>query len=301
LPLTKTAVLLDFHATDGWPRTFTLFHDPDQGLILLHRQGQSVARHSLPCNLQQLAGTGRLSLRFDAPARHWEMRFELLGGALGGPSFHSCGMNPMPLRPTDLAALSAPEHRAHRHSAVLWFGLTRGANLPARAPWIAQRTPVDTLRGPVLAGNLLPGDLIRATDGALVPLRQIIPLNLPTCGTFAPVILRAPYFGQTHDLLVSADQCIALSGPEVEYLFNEEEILAEAATLIDGRTTLNEHRRPEARTLRLEFDQPTLISADGCALLAAAPDDIPPRRMLQGYEVLTLMALLGRAGHRRVA
>jgi hypothetical protein len=71
LPLDQPVVLLDFHSSAGWPRTFTLFHDPLAGLVLVHRQGQSVARHALPGPLPQHACTGRLSLRFDAPARHW--------------------------------------------------------------------------------------------------------------------------------------------------------------------------------------------------------------------------------------
>jgi hypothetical protein len=35
--------------------------------------------------------------------------------------------------------------------------------------------------------------------------------------------------------------------------------------------------------------------------MAARPGSFVPMRMLEPYEVLTLMALLGRASHRRVA
>ena len=35
LPLDEAAVLLDFHSSAGWPRTFTLFHDPLVGLVLV--------------------------------------------------------------------------------------------------------------------------------------------------------------------------------------------------------------------------------------------------------------------------
>lgn len=69
LPLAEAAVLLDFHSAEGWPRTFTLFHDPQAGLVLIHRQGQQVARHALPGPVARAQGTGRLSLRFDAPGR----------------------------------------------------------------------------------------------------------------------------------------------------------------------------------------------------------------------------------------
>lgn len=300
LPLQGPCVLLDFQTTDGWPRTFTLFYDPEAGLVLIHRQGQSVARHALPGILPDVTGTARLTLEFDAPNRRWGMTFDLPADDERPPRSVK-GRNPLPLRPADLQALSLPPSRLHRHRAVLWFGLTRGAALPARAPWIGLRTPIDTLRGPVAAGHLRPGELIRTADGGLLPLRRVTRLELPSCGSFAPVILRAPFFGNNTDILVSSDQRVAMSGPEVEYLFSEEEVLIEAGDLIDGRAALSEQRRAVANTLMLEFDHPALLTADGCTLLAARPTDAPVRRMLQNYEVLTLMALLGRAGHRRVA
>lgn len=300
LPLDEAAVLLDFQHSTGWPRTFTLFHDPMAGLVLIHRQGQSVARHALPGPLPHQGGTGRLSLRFDAPRRSWEMRLEFVDGT-EAPLLVSKGQGPLPIRTGDLALTGTDGARSSRHRAVLWFGLTRGADLPARAPWIGQRTPVETSRGPVLAGHLQPGDQVATVDGGLLPLRCVSRLDLPARGSFAPVILRAPFFGASHDLLVASDQRVALSGPEVEYLFGEEEVLAEAGALVDGRSALAESRRAVASVLMLEFDHPALIVADGCTFLAARPGDAPPRRMLQSYEVLTLMALLGRAGHRRVA
>lgn len=298
LPIAGSAVLVDLQTGGTHPRTFTLFHDPIVGLVLLHRQGARVARHALPGPLPQQSATGRLSLRFDCHRAEWEMTLDLLG--LAEPlRMAARGINPLPIRVDDLHGLSQGAARVARHGAVLWFGLTRGEDLPARAPWIGQRTPIDTARGPVMAGHLKPGDLIATADGGLLPLRGIRQLDLPACGSFAPVILRAPFYGNSHDLLVSSDQRIALSGPEVEYLFSEDEVLVEAGALVDGRTALAEQRRAVASVLVLEFDHPALLLADDCALLAARPTDPPVRRMLRSYEVLTLMALLGRAGGLR--
>ena len=295
MPIAEAAVLLNFQTAGSDPRTFTLFHDPVAGVVLIHRQGKSVARHALPGPLPWQSATGRLSLKFDAAAASWQMKLELLGVS-DQPVLTSTGTNPLPIRVADLHGLSQGAARAARHPAVLWFGLTRGGDLPARAPWIGLRTPVETARGTILAGHLRPGDLIATADGGLLPLRRTRRLDLPTCGSFAPVILRAPFFGASHDLLVSADQRLAMSGSEVEYLFNEEQVLVEAGMLVDGRTALAEQRRAVASVLVLEFDHPALVLADGCPLLVARPNDVAPCRMLQAYEVLTLMTMLGRAG-----
>jgi hypothetical protein len=311
LPLSPSTILLNHQAEDGWPRTFAVFHDGAAGLVLLHRQGQSVVRHHLPGPLPEGVGIGRLCFHFDAPARHWQLTFQLLDAIGAAPDMalglSAAGSNPLPVRLADMAALCAGQAAAAVHPAVLWFGLTRGDAPPARAPWIGLRTPVETTRGPVAAGHLAPGDLVLTLDDGPQPLLAVHRFDLPSKGSFAPVLLRAPFFGQEQDLLIAADQMIALAGSEVEYLFGEDEVLIQAGFLADGRTALLDQRRSVTTSVALEFSGPALVLADGCALLCAAgaqaaiaPPSLP-RRSLHSYEALTLMAQMGRSGRHHAA
>ena len=291
LPLQNASLLLDHQSNAGWPRTFAIFHDPATGIVILHRQGKAVARHVLPGPLPQGKGTARLSFRFNAPARHWSLSFELLG--TDPPmAITAEGQNPLPIPLSDLHTLCTQ----HRPSGpVLWFGLTEGAAPPRVAPWIGLRTPVQTSLGPVLAGHLKPGDILITEDGPM-PLRAAQRLALPARGSFAPVLLRAPFFGQTQDMLVSADQLLAISGPEVEYIFGTDAVLMPAGALVDGRTALSDQRRAITGSVALDLGGPALIEANGCQLaIGQDPACDLPLRCLRTYEVLTLLTLLGRA------
>lgn len=312
LPLNSAEILLDYHADDGWPRTFAVFHDLAAGLVVMHRQGKSVSRHVLPGPLPGLShddsGTARLSFCFDAPARAWHLSFEIVAanGAASPARVTSSGTNPLPMRLADLFALCAGKDQTRRAASVLWFGMTKGAQPPARAPWVGQRTPISTARGLVPAGHLLPGDRVHTVEDGLVPLLAVHRFDLPNRGSFAPILLRAPYFGAGQDLLVASDQMIARSGVEVEYLFGEDEVLVEAGYLVDGRTALQDHRRTVTNSVSLDFGLPTLISVDGCGLMCPAAPRVAamtqlPRRSLKDYEALTLMSLLGRNSQSRVA
>lgn len=299
LPLDRGTVLLDIQGDVGWKRSFSVFADPDSGFSLLHRQGSDVRRHALPGPLPAGAGRGRLSFAFDTPARRWSLRFAPLNG---DPGFQSKGVDPLPLRLEDLQTLAAGGPGAQRHPAVLWFGATQGTAPPTHAPWIGLRTPVDTVRGPVAAGRLQPGDMIATLDEGPLPLLGLQRMTLPSRGSFAPVLLRAPYFGTSGDLLVSADQRLLIAGAAVEYLFGEEEVLAPAGLLMDGRVAQMDERRAVTTCVALDLGMPVLITADGCCLLSAAAPLMPlPRRALQDYEALPLMALLGRTALRLVA
>lgn len=312
LPLDSATLLLDFHANDGWPRTFAVFHDLAAGLVVMHRQGKALARHILPGPLPAgtpgESGTARLSFRFDAPARRWSMVFETIGtGPASNPvRIASNGTNPLPMPMADLARLCGAGGDTRRHPSVLWFGVTRGEAPPVRAPWIGLRTPVQTARGLLPADHLVAGDRVQTLDDGLIPLHAVHKYELPSRGSFAPVLLRAPFYGTREDLLVASDQLIALSGTEVEYLFGEDEVLVQAGHLVDGRTAMRDPRRAVTASVSLDFGLPTLISADGCALLCPASPQLAamtasPRRRLQDFEVLTLMALYGRHSQSRVA
>ena len=295
LPLQNASLLLDHQSNIGWQRTFAIFHHPATGIVVLHRQGKDVARHVLPGPLPQGHGTARLSFQFNAPARTWSLSFELLGS---DPPLKitAHGQNPLPIPLSDLQTLCT----RHRPSGpVLWFGLTEGMAPPGAAPWIGLRTPVETSLGPVLAGHLKPGDILLTEDHGPIPLLAAQRLALPARGSFAPVLLRAPFFGHAQDLLVSADQMLAISGPEVEYIFGTDAVLMPAGALVDGRTALSDQRRAIAGSVALDLGTPALIEADGC-LLAIGQDQTCdlPLRCLQTYEVLTLMTLLGRTPRR---
>ncbi len=308
LPFEGASLLLDFHASDGWPRTFAVFHDLAAGLVVMHRQGKAIARHVLPGPLPAGEGTARLSFRFDAPARRWSLSFEIIGaGARPNPArVSSSGTNPLPLPMADLARLCASGADSRRHPSVLWFGVTRGEAPPARAPWVGLRTPVKTARGVLPAGYLVPGDRVQTLDDGMLPLHALHKFELPSRGSFAPVLLRAPYYGARADLLVASDQLLALSGTEVEYLFGEDEVLVEAGHLVDGRTAIRDQRRAVTASASLDFGLPTLIEADSCAILCPASPQLAamttlPRRHLKDFEALTLMALFGRNSQSRVA
>ena len=295
LPLAGAMVVLNHQSDQGWPSTFSVFHDLAAGLVILHRQGKSVARHVLPGPLPYGRGTGRLSFRFDAPARIWDMAFELLGS--DPPAMiTSSGRNPMPLPLSDTHQICAAPRR---DGPVLWFGFTRGAAPPTHAAWIGQRTPVETSLGAVAAAHLLPGAIIMTADHGPLPLLARRNLTLPARGSFAPVLLRAPFFGVRQDLLVSADQLIAVTGAEAEYLFGEEAVLMRAGDMVDGRTALSDQRRAVIGSVDLDLGRPALIEADGCLIATGHHTEADASlRCLHSYEVLTLMALLGRTARR---
>ena len=97
---------------------------------------------------------------------------------------------------------------------------------------------------------------------------------------------------------MSADQLITMSGAEAEYLFGEDAVLMRAGDLVDGRTALSDQRRAVTGSVELDLGRPVLIEADGCLLACGqtgAGDDL---RCLHSYEVLTLMAMLGRTARR---
>ena len=299
LPLDGATVLLQLQSDTPWPRTLSVFFDPEAGLALLHRQGSDLRRHLIPGPLPQHQGTARLTFAFDAPQRVWQMSYEMIEQRIR----HSArGTAPLPMSSADLHVLCSAGPGSQRHRAVLWFGATQNDTLPGRAPWIGLRTPIDTSRGPVAAGLLQPGDLIATLDQGFLPLQSLIYRTLPSRGTFVPVLLRTPFFGLSGDILVSSDQMVLISGASVEYLYGVEEALISAASLCDGQVAQKDERRAVTSSVALDLGIPALTTADGCCLISAYDCAARlPRRALQDYEALPLLTLLGRTALRHVA
>lgn len=286
LPIAQGPVLLDVRSDTGLPRVFSIFHDPAVGLLAMQRQGDRLVRHVLPGPIPDMSGTARLSYAWDMAADRWTLTLTLPQGGV----LTAAGDRPMAPRLSDLILLCRPGSR--RHPSVLWFGITRDRALPDPGPWIGAATPVLTDRGLCPAGQLRPGDRIGTADSGWVPLLALHRVVAPSRGTCAPVLLRAAYFQTRTDVLVSSEQPVAFSGPAVDYLFGEDEVLVAAGHLVDGRAALWDDRRGVALGLSLDLGAPELVLCDGVAMPSRiAPGLISPRRVLTAYEAMPLLSL----------
>lgn len=298
LPLASTAVLVDWQPETGAARTFSVFLDEATGIVVLDRQGRAVRRHVLPGPLPMGSGTARISYRWNRLTDRWTLTYGRIGH---GEERLSQGANPISLSRHDLADICRPDGAGSRHPSLLWFGVTKGAAPPERAPWIGLRTPIQTARGPVAAGLLRPGDMVRTVDNGFQPILRINRLRLPSRGSFAPVVLRAPFLGQGSDLLLATAQLIALRGPEVEYMFGVEEVLLPAGAFADGTIARPDGLRASTDGIAIDTGLPELLIADGLRLLSHGLLQQAPRMVLHPYEAQQLVSLLSRRSRHGAA
>ncbi len=152
-------------------------------------------------------------------------------------------------------------------------------------PALGPRTPIATPRGFVPAASLGPGDIVLTRDAGPRPVVRILRHGGSGPGPFAPVHLRAPYFGLGTDLLVSGAQQIALSGIEVEYLFGVDEVLAEARHLADGTRARLSRQLTQMTWIALDLGTEALVLSGTCALAAAPFDAGTPRCATHLYRI----------------
>ncbi len=292
LPITSSTVLLDWQTTDPAPRTFAIFIDQDMGVVLLHRYGDMIRRHRLPGPLPFGIGTARITYAWGQRSGKWCMTFGRLGM---GEERRSDGINPVAITTSVLAAICRSDGSGLRHPSLLWFGVTQGASPPERAPWIGLRTPIETVRGPVPAGRLLVGDLICTADNGLQPVLALQRLRLPSRGSFAPVVVRAPFLGQGTDVLVSADQQVVISGTEVEYMFGVEEVLISAGLLANGSIAVLDGIHSSTDGISIDLGLPELMLVDGLKVQSHGTSICQPsRKVLLPYEAQQLVSLTAR-------
>jgi hypothetical protein len=299
LPLVEPTVLLDYRTAVGVEHTFSVLYDPTAGVAILHRQGGEQRRYVLPGPLPATSGVARMSLHLDAKGSGvWLLRLEL-PNVTNILNASDVGCLPFDLNAFDRLCSNAMGSKWH--GSVLWFGLSKGTAMPPRRAWIGRNTPVMTARGLVFAEALRAGDSVGVLDHGYRTLERIGRIEVPSRGSYAPVLLRTPFFGVTRDLLISADQAMLVGGVSVEYVCGVEEVLIRSGMMVNGRTALLENRRASTLGIALDFGVPVLMPVDGIALLipAAGWSRALPRRVLADYEAHPLLPIVG-AGSVRV-
>ncbi len=294
LPLPRGKVLINLQSNQGVQRSFAVFVGPDGGLSLLHREGTKLLRASLPPMPAANAESGRLTYFFDGANGNWTLRLTSLTGGAAFAAAQGAGAFAFANRDAEDIC-----KKGNFDPAVLWFGFSRSMDVPRAAPWIGLRTVVETSLGPVAAGNLKAGDVVMTTDRGPQSLRALHFMELPARGSFAPILLRAPFYDLRGDVLVSADQRLVVSGSAVEYLFGTEAVLVAAGDVVDGRTALAEDRRTVVSAVSFDLGGAALIGGASEGEIALAVGDYAqtgdaPLMCLNSYETVALMRMLGR-------
>ncbi len=139
---------------------------------------------------------------------------------------------------------------------------------------IAPDTPIDTPDGPVIAADLRPGMAIRTEKRGTQTIEWIGQTSQLARGRFAPVRMRAPYFGLDGDLNVSREQRILLSGSEVDYVFGTEQVLARASDLIRQNAAQISLLAPVQTYVHLLLEDHDCVSVGRCQLDTSLLSDV---------------------------
>ena len=252
--------LLRYSARHPWLSSLTICIDPDNRLHLLTGQADRSVSASLPITLNVFRQPIVLTYAWDGPARR----------AVCSAYFPDTGdlhfaeiADPLPLSLRDAERIIT--HQAQSQTAVgLRFLAISDQMEPIGPPaTLGKDTIVTTMAGPKTLQTLRPGDLIQTADGDLAQVRWIGQQELPARGSFAPHIVRAPYYGLTRDILTSPEQRLRLDGSRIEYLFGEEAVFAKVRDLADAVSILKPRNFITMHYYQVLLDRHAIINASG--------------------------------------
>ena len=162
----------------------------------------------------------------------------------------------------------------------------------AGVPCFSAATLIETARGPVAAGDLAVGDMVRTRDAGLQPIRWIGRRALDAAALeraphLRPIRIRAGALGQglpEADVLVSPQHRVLISSRIAERMFGERQILvaAKQLLLIDGIDVAGDVDFVEY--FHLLFDRHQIIFAEGA----------PMESLFTGVEALKALSAAAR-------
>lgn len=166
-----------------------------------------------------------------------------------------------------------PRHRGFLgvcHVAAIADFHVVSTNLPA----LGAGAPVQTSMGQLPVELLRPDMEVALMDGQVQPLRWIATRTQLCLGQLAPIRLRAPYFGLSHDIIVTPETRVMRGGATVEYLFGHERVLIRAGDLASSPGVTRDRSIAARRMHHLMLDDHACVAIDRCGVETALLSDV---------------------------
>lgn len=294
----RPQTVLEMARLDGWQRRFAITLRADGEVRVENRQGPAVSNARLHLTRTAHDATLRVTYAWHAPARHGVLSVENLDA---GTVEQAIFDDPHPLPMDDIAALTGGSDLVAAHPAVSLIACADDIEPVGQTPGYAMGTEIDTISGPRPIESLKPGDLVETADQGFLAVRHVITRDLPALGRYAPVRLRAPFFGLRRDLTVSADHRIMIAGADAEYLFGSDSVLVEARHLARMAAVPRRWRNPTIRYLQVVLDVHTCLSLSGAWGESLFLDDLADRPVRLATSALSHVPQQDLPRHRQIA
>lgn len=310
MPSLTEQALLSYDARDPWPTGLTLSLDPHGMLTLTQAQGENVRRFTLATGLKGRAAVMTVTFTWDAPNRHAMLSAEVPDtGVLHFTTDHA----PLPLSMRDATRIMTDGHICYLAPGVRFAAIADAIAPIGPLPSLDGATPLPTPQGDIAIAQVRPGQIVNTADGGTAQVRWVGGVTLPARARFAPLHLRAPFYGARRDILCAPCQQIHFRSSEVEYLFATHTVSARAGDLLDGIGPRAASDALTATYWQVLLDRPVPVNIHGveCEMLDATalmadpalrrlsvlrdvPAELMPRactrpiQRLQGFETRSL-------------
>ena len=286
---------------------------PGEGFSVLISSGKSVFHALISHTLQARTDSFRLTLNWDATTGDGFLSIEHPGDdALFTLDLAGC----IPLPGALILGALLQMRSADVSQNISYIGFHKGAVSVGPSPTLDYHTPVLTPQGYRKIGFMQPGDTVVSMSGNIVPVLGVFKKVTPAFGSFAPVRLRAPYFGLQSNLVMAGTQRLIAGGSDLEYTFGQDEVLIPAQHLINGTAAIAQPSKGTMTYYQLLLPENEAFVASELCLeslfigrlrrrkdifhhtsLAAFPRNLLPEhaatvnQILRPYEAITLAAM----------
>lgn len=231
----RAATLLEVASLHPEPCLLRIQSIPGEGFSVLINSGASVFHALISHTLQARTDSFRLTLNWDAISGDGFLSIEHPGDdALFTRDLAGCIALPGALILGALSEMRDPKVVQN----LSYIGFHQGPISVGPTPTLDYHTPVLTPHGYRKIGVMKPGDTVVSAGGDIVPVLGVFKKVTPAFGSYAPVRLRAPYFGLQSDLVMAGTQRLIVGGSDVEYTFGQDEVLIPAHHLINGTAAI---------------------------------------------------------------
>ena len=259
-PTAKPQVLFSFKRTFPKIRSFSIQAIPGGGVTLVHNDGGEVCHATLRWHGSGRTDVVRISFSWDTQ-KNWARLSLERPEETTVTSIQVTNPNPLYLQDLHDVILAKGE-RTFSHDAV-FIALSDKIEPIGPMPTMTLNMPIATPSGYQQIQHLERGDIVKTATKETVPVLQRISRTVPALGSFAPIRLRAPYFGLLQDIIVAPDQRLVICGADVEYLFGQEAVLVPARHLVNGFAARCEPNGPTITYTHLLLPKHETLSAAG--------------------------------------